>query len=51
MLWRSHIDLALINCVILRAFSLLDGFGPWIFFVVVGIGRGVNLNIPAVAGL
>jgi hypothetical protein len=28
MLWRYHIALALVNFVLLRAFSHMNGFGP-----------------------
>jgi hypothetical protein len=31
VLWRCHIALAFVDQVLLRAFSHMGGFGPWMF--------------------
>jgi hypothetical protein len=33
VLWRCHISLVLVDCVLLMAFSHIDGFGPWMLLL------------------
>jgi hypothetical protein len=33
VLLRCHITLAFVDCILLRAFTHLDGFGPWLLLL------------------